>query len=79
MGLRSLEGGLRTPGSGGTKKNLRELESLTAHSLDELQRLIADLRPSHLDDLGLSSALRWYAGNVQERTKMDVQVETRGQ
>jgi signal transduction histidine kinase len=78
MGLRSLEGGLRTPGSGGTKKNLRELESLTAHSLDELQRLIGDLRPSHLDDLGLSSALRWYAGNVQERTKLDVQVETRG-
>ena len=78
MGLRSLEGGGRTPGSGSTKQNLRQLESLTAHSLDELQRLIADLRPSHLDDLGLSSALRWYAGNVQERTKLDVQVETHG-
>ena len=78
MGLRSLEGGFRTSGRGSTKQNLRELESLTAHSLDELQRLIADLRPSHLDDLGLSSALRWYAGNIQERTKLDVQVEIQG-
>ncbi len=78
MGLRSLDGGSPTLGRGSTKKNLRELETLTDHSLDELQRLIADLRPSHLDDLGLSSALRWYAGNVQERTKMDVQVETLG-
>jgi signal transduction histidine kinase len=78
MGLRGLEGGLQTSGQTGSIKNLRELESLTAHSLDELQRLIADLRPSHLDDLGLSSALRWYAGNVQERTRLEVQVETRG-
>jgi signal transduction histidine kinase len=78
MGLRGLEGGLPTSGRGSAKQNLRQLESLTAHSLDELQRLIADLRPSHLDDLGLSSALRWYAGNVQERTKLDVQVETQG-
>jgi signal transduction histidine kinase len=78
MGLRGLEGGLRTSERGSTKQNLRQLESLTAHSLDELQRLIADLRPSHLDDLGLSSALRWYAGNVQERTKLDVQVEIQG-
>ena len=78
MGLRSLEGGLTSAKQAGTKQNLRQLETLTAHSLDELQRLIADLRPSHLDDLGLSSALRWYAGNVQERTQLDVQVETQG-
>jgi signal transduction histidine kinase len=78
MGLRSLEGRQRTSGGSSTKQNLRHLESLTAHSLNELQRLIADLRPSHLDDLGLSSALRWYAGNVQERTQLDIQVEIQG-
>ena len=78
MGLRSLEGCFQTSGSSSTKENLRQLESLTAHSLDELQRLIGDLRPSHLDDLGLSSTLRWYAGNIQDRTQLDVQVETRG-
>lgn len=57
---------------------LRQLEGLAAHSLDELQRLIADLRPSHLDDLGLGAALRWYAGEVQGRTSLEVRVEVEG-
>lgn len=48
-------------------------------SLDELQRLIADLRPSHLDDLGLPAALRWYAGEVQTRSQLPVSVEIRGE
>jgi signal transduction histidine kinase len=78
MGLRSLEGDFQASGRGSTKQNLRQLESLTANSLDELQRLIADLRPSHLDDLGLSSTLRWYSGNIQERAKLDIQVEISG-
>jgi len=78
MGLRSLENGVRNSKQERTKDNLHHLEALTDHSLIELQRLIADLRPSHLDDLGLSSALRWYAGNVQERAKLDVQVEIHG-
>ncbi len=77
MGLRGLENELKNSRLQ-TKQNLHQLESLTDHSLDELQRLIADLRPSHLDDLGLSSALRWYAGTVQERTKIEVQVEIDG-
>jgi signal transduction histidine kinase len=62
-----------------TKQNLHQLELLTAHSLDELQRLIADLRPSHLDDLGLSSALRWYANTLQDRVRLDVHVEIQGE
>jgi signal transduction histidine kinase len=52
--------------------NLRQLEGLVGSSLNELQRLIADLRPSHLDDLGLPAALRWYCGNLQSR--MDIHV-----
>jgi hypothetical protein len=40
---------------------------------------IADLRPSHLDDLGLSSAMRWYANTLQERVKLDVHVEIFGE
>ncbi len=59
-------------------KNLRKLEGLVADSLDELQRIIADLRPSHLDDLGLPAALRWYAGEIQERANLNVQVEVTG-
>ncbi len=60
MGLRGLSGKLssRNKEAFGT---LHKLESLTADSLQELERLISDLRPSHLDDLGLSATLRWYA------------------
>jgi signal transduction histidine kinase len=52
--------------------NLRQLESLTARSLDELQRLIADLRPSHLDDLGLAATLRWYTAEMQNRSELQI-------
>ncbi len=60
-------------------KTLRHLETLSADSLLELQRLIADLRPSHLDDLGLPAALRWYASKVQERTDLKVKVDIEGE
>jgi signal transduction histidine kinase len=79
LGLRGLTGSLRTSKMDHAKQNLHQLELLTAHSLDELQRLIADLRPSHLDDLGLSSALRWYASTLQERTKLEIHVEIQGE
>jgi len=58
---------------------LHKLESLTADSLKELQRLISDLRPSHLDDLGLSAALRWYAGRIQEHSTLSVRVDIVGE
>jgi signal transduction histidine kinase len=79
LGLRGLTGSLSVSDPESTKKNLHQLELLTTHSLDELQRLIADLRPSHLDDLGLSSAMRWYANQLQERVKLEVHVEINGE
>jgi signal transduction histidine kinase len=59
--------------------NLNQLERLVAHSLNELQRLISDLRPSHLDDLGLASALRWYAGEVETRVPLNINVKIEGE
>jgi len=47
--------------------NLGKLEDLTAESIDELQRMISNLRPAHLDDLGLASAIRWYVGKIQKQ------------
>ena len=38
-----------------------EARMLAVRTLDELHRVIYDLRPSVLDDLGLWSAIRWYA------------------
>ena len=48
--------------------NLRMLEELASNSLNELQRIIANLRPSHLDDLGLAAAIRWFISDVQNHT-----------
>lgn len=58
---------------------LQQLEDLVTHSLHELQRIIANLRPSHLDDLGLAATLRWYAGELQVRTQLRVAVEVIGE
>jgi signal transduction histidine kinase len=46
--------------------------------LDELQRLIANLRPSHLDDLGLLAALRWYGEGVERTSHLKVVVDQEG-
>lgn len=57
---------------------LTQLQSLTSDSIRELQRIISDLRPAHLDDLGLSATLRWYASRVHELTSMHVRVDIEG-
>jgi len=78
LGLRAASTTLRQDADK-TEQNLRHLESLVALSLDELQRLVANLRPSHLDDLGLAAALRWYGSQVQERSSLVVEVEISGE
>jgi signal transduction histidine kinase len=62
-----------------TGQTLRKLEHLVGQALTELQRMIADLRPSHLDDLGLPAALRWYGTEIQTRAPLDVVVEVQGE
>jgi signal transduction histidine kinase len=57
---------------------LNQLQSLTSDSIRELQRIISDLRPAHLDDLGLSATLRWYASRVHELTAIQVRVDIEG-
>jgi signal transduction histidine kinase len=77
MGLRGVESSL-SPAEEKSVQNLRHLQELTDRALNELQRLIAGLRPAHLDDLGLPAALRWYAGETQERAPLEVGVEVIG-
>lgn len=67
MGLRGLSDSLvKNPDS--SRSILERLENLVANSLTELQRMIGNLRPTHLDDLGLPAALRWYLGDIGQRT-----------
>jgi signal transduction histidine kinase len=52
----------------------RASDSLT-RAQAELHRIIYDLRPSLLDDLGLAAAVGWYARNVLAARGVDVSVE----
>lgn len=78
MGLRGLAGRL-SPRNKEALATLHKLEILTADSLKELQRLMTDLRPSHLDDLGLSAALRWYASKIQEHSSLHIRLDIHGE
>lgn len=52
-----------------TADELDRLKGLAEMTLEEVRKLIYDLRPTVLDDLGLAAALRWY---------VQYQVEPRG-
>jgi signal transduction histidine kinase len=43
------------------QQTLSGLRPLAKRALEEMRKNIMDLRPSALDDLGLASAIRWYA------------------
>lgn len=58
-----LETATMAPASraGDVKARLEPLKRIAGDMLSEIQRMIRDLRPSLLDDLGLISAIDWYA------------------
>jgi signal transduction histidine kinase len=47
--------------SPGLKPHLERMHDLVSGALEEIHRIILDLRPTMLDHLGLVPALRWYA------------------
>lgn len=52
-----------------------DARALATRSLDELHRLMHDLRPSVLDDLGLCAGLRWFADRHLTRHGVSVRFE----
>ncbi|MBI2847928.1 MAG: sensor histidine kinase, partial [Chloroflexi bacterium] len=60
-----------------TIKRIQEAQDVVSRLLDEIRRLILDLRPMALEDLGLVSAVRWYAeSHLEEQgVKMTVEVD----
>lgn len=56
MGLEGAQDAIRT----GKTPRLDEVKAVAVRTLEDVHRLILDLRPSVLDDLGLLSAIRWY-------------------
>lgn len=78
LGLRGVARSLEVEPSKAAR-NLRQLESLVDRALDDLQGMIADLRPSHLDDLGLGPALRWLVGEIKERSGLQLRLTIMGE
>jgi signal transduction histidine kinase len=78
MGLRGLADEI-SPRNKAQRDTLGQLQSLASDSLRELQRIISDLRPAHLDDLGLSATLRWYTNRLQEMTRLIIRVDISGE
>jgi signal transduction histidine kinase len=67
------------PADAGLVGKLQDLETVARGLLENVHRLIFDLRPSVLDDLGLVAAVRWYAENRLGPTGTRVYLETEGE
>lgn len=70
-----LESALGELPESGTRARLEEVKGLAGRALDDLHRVIFDLRPSILDDLGLLAAVRWYAARHIEPLGIAVKCE----
>lgn len=56
-------------------KRLDNLRCRVLAALDEVNRIVLDLRPSLLEDLGLAPALRWYAAQRLETAGVNVHLQ----
>ena len=61
------------------KTRLREVGQLAISILDEINKLIYQLRPTLLDDLGLVSGVRWLVDNYLGAAGITVNFKTAGQ
>jgi two-component system sensor histidine kinase UhpB len=58
------------------RAKMRATSQLTEQTLENVRKLIFDLRPTLLDDLGLAPAVRWIAKNTLEPVGVQVHFET---
>ncbi len=56
-------------------ERLSEIRHLASQALEDLRKIIWDLRPSILDDLGLVPAIRWYARTSLEEVRITVEFD----
>lgn len=66
LGLRGVETMLENDQPVAVEQ-VEALKSFSTNALGELRQIIADLRPSQLDDLGLAAALQWYIQEFEKR------------
>jgi len=59
-------------------KQLAHASQLLDSAVDTMRRIISDLRPSVLDQLGVWAAIEWYAGQVQQQAGLECEVSIPG-
>jgi two-component system sensor histidine kinase DegS len=58
------------------RNEIRDLRKLVRSSLQEIRRIIFDLRPMSLDDLGLIATLKDYTNRLMDETDIDIIMDT---
>lgn len=71
-----LQSSLREQEHEQSQARISESIAVTDQVISRVRNLSTELRPSVLDDLGLSSALRWYVGRFAERTDTEVTLDS---
>ncbi len=77
MNLGGIEESM-SPKLGEVRGRLASVRDLASETLAAIRRLMLDLRPTLLDDLGLIPAISWYAENNLGRAKIRPRVEVVG-
>jgi signal transduction histidine kinase len=77
MNLRSIEN-LIASDPDTARKELESLRQSTRGTVENVRRLILDLRPSLLDDLGLVPAISWYVENYLAPAGIEAKLEVTG-
>lgn len=56
-------------------QKLKGMIDLTSETIKDVQRITSELRPSILDDIGLSAALEWYCIEFSKRTGLQLHMD----
>lgn len=67
-----------TPNPASIDKNLQTLEDLVARTAIGVQRVVAEMRPRVLDDLGLGAAAEWLVEQVGQRSGLRIELHIEG-
>jgi PAS domain S-box-containing protein len=66
------------PEAAALRERLSRIREMTSQTIEEVRRLMLNLRPAVLDDLGLVPALRWYAETYVRPVGVEPQVVVAG-
>jgi PAS domain S-box-containing protein len=70
--------GILPPDAGALRERLAGIREMTSQTVGDVRRLMLNLRPAVLDDLGLVPAIRWYAEAHLRPAGIEAQVSVAG-